>query len=278
MNPTRCLLDILALTAVCVSTQSIADHHGEAEATTLQSLVAGDHRSADNIARNASRHPVETLQFFGLEADTTVIEILPSTGWYTEIIAPYVRDQGKYYAAHFSPNAARAFMPRIRGIFEEKISNDPENYGRITVRSLNPPHEVIIAPPASADMALTFRNVHNWIMAGQEHEFFAAFFAALKPGGTLGVVEHRARPDASMEVMETTGYVTEAYVKEVAAAAGFEFVESSEINANAKDDTDHPEGVWSLPPTYRMGEANRADFTAIGESDRMTLKFIKPRN
>ena len=127
-------------------------------------------------------------------------------------------------------------------------------------------------------MALTFRNVHNWIMAGQEHEFFAAFFAALKPGGTLGVVEHRARPGASMEVMETTGYVTEAYVKEVAAAAGFEFVESSEINANVRDDTDHPEGVWSLPPTYRMGEANRAEFTAIGESDRMTLKFIKPRS
>ncbi len=127
-------------------------------------------------------------------------------------------------------------------------------------------------------MALTFRNVHNWIMAGQEHEFFAAFFSALKPGGTLGVVEHRARPDASMEIMKTTGYVTEAYVKGVAAAAGFEFVESSELNANAKDDTDHPAGVWSLPPTYRMGEANREDFTAIGESDRMTLKFIKPRS
>ena len=245
---------------------------------TLQRLVTGEHRSADNLARNAWRHPVETLEFFGLEADTIVIEILPSTGWYTEIIAPYVRDQGKYYAAHFSPNAARDFMPRIRGLFEEKISSNPEIYGRVTVRSLNPPHEVIIAPPASADMALTFRNVHNWIMAGQEHEFFAAFFAALKPGGTLGVVEHRARPGAGMEVMETTGYVTEAYVKEVAAAVGFEFVESSEINANAKDDTDHSAGVWSLPPTYRMGETNQAHFTAIGESDRMTLKFKKPRS
>ena len=125
-------------------------------------------------------------------------------------------------------------------------------------------------------MALTFRNVYNWIMAGQEHEFFAAFFAALKPGGTLGVLEHRARPGANMEVMETIGCVTEAYVKEVAAAAGFEFVESSEINANAEDDTDHPAGVWSLPPTYRMDETNRADFTAIGEGDRMTLKFKKP--
>ena len=169
-------------------------------------------------------------------------------------------------------------MPRIRGLFEEKICSNPEICGRVTVRSLNPPHEVIIAPPASADMALTFRNVHNWIMAGQEHKFFAAFFAALKPGGTLGVVEHRARPGASMKAMETTGYVTEAYVKEVATAVGFEFVESSEINANAKDDTDHPAGVWSLPPTYRMSETNRADFTTIGESDRMTLKFKKLRS
>lgn len=127
-------------------------------------------------------------------------------------------------------------------------------------------------------MALTFRNVHNWIMAGQEHEFFASFYAALKPGGILGVVEHRARPGSSMGVMETSGYVTEDYVKEVAAAAGFEFVESSEINANPKDSTDHPEGVWSLPPTFQMGEQNRARFAEIGESDRMTLKFIKPMN
>ncbi len=256
---------------------SLADHHGE-ETISLQSLINGEHRSAANIARNESRHPIETLEFFGLRPDMTVIEILPSTGWYAEIIAPYLRDNGKYYAAHFSPNASLAYMPRILGVFEEKISNEPELYGRVTVRHLNPPHEVVIAPPESADMALTFRNVHNWIMAGQEHEFFASFYAALKPGGILGVVEHRARPGSSMEVMETSGYVTEDYVKEVAAAAGFEFVESSEINANPKDSTDHPEGVWSLPPTFQMGEQNRARFAEIGESDRMTLKFIKPMN
>ncbi len=255
---------------------SLADHHGEE--MTLQSLIVGDHRSEANIARNSFRHPIETLEFFGLRPDMTVIEILPSTGWFAEIIAPYLRDNGKYYAAHFSPNASLAYMPRILGVFEEKISNEPELYGRVTVRHLNPPHEVVIAPPESADMALTFRNVHNWIMAGQEDEFFASFYAALKPGGILGVVEHRARPGSSMEVMETSGYVTEAYVKEVAAAAGFEFVESSEINANPKDTTDYPEGVWTLPPTYQMGEQDRARFTEIGESDRMTLKFIKPAN
>ncbi|MCG8414906.1 MAG: methyltransferase [Pseudomonadales bacterium] len=256
---------------------SFADHH-EADVSTLESLVVGEHRSETNISRNKFRHPVDTLNFFGLRPDMTVIEILPSRGWYTEIIAPYVRDHGKYYAAHFSPNATASYMPPNLRSFEEKISNEPELYGRITVRHLNPPHEVVIAPPNSADMALTFRNVHNWIMAGQEHEFFAAFYAALKPGGVLGVVEHRALAGSGMDVMETSGYVTEAYVKEVAAAAGFEFVDSTEINANPNDPTVHPAGVWTLPPNYRLGDEDRAKYAAIGESDRMTLKFVKPEN
>ncbi len=267
---------LLSILALSFSQFSLADHHGGAMAKTLEQWAEGEHRSDTNRARNEFRHPVETLEFFGLAADMTVIEILPSTGWYTEIMAPYVRDHGKYYAAHFSPNASLSYMaPNLRN-FEEKITADPDLYGKITVRHLNPPHEVAIAPPGSADMALTFRNVHNWIMAGQEHEFFAAFYTALKPGGVLGIVEHRAKPDAGMDVMRTSGYVTEAYVKEVAAAAGFEFVASSEINANPKDPTVHPEGVWTLPPNYRMGDQDRDKYMAIGESDRMTLKFVKP--
>ncbi len=252
-----------------------AENHSGATALTLEELAVGSHRSATNIARNEFRHPVETLQFFGLRADMTVIEILPSTGWYTEIVAPFVRDHGKYYAAHFSPNASASYMAPNLQAFEEKITADPELYGKITVRHLNPPHEVAIAPAASADLAMTFRNVHNWIMAGQEHEFFAAFYAALKPGGVLGVVEHRAKPDAGMDVMRTTGYVTEQYVIEVATAAGFELVDKSEINANPKDSTVHPEGVWTLAPNYRLGDVDRAKYAAIGESDRMTLKFVK---
>ena len=267
---------ILSAAALCVSQLSLADHHGGASAKSLADWAAGEHRSDTNRARNASRNPVQTLEFFGLEPNMTVIEILPSRGWYTEIIAPYLRDHGKYYAAHFSPNASASYMPPNLENFEAKITADPELYGKITVRHLNPPHEVAIAPAESADMALTFRNVHNWIMAGQEHEFFASFYAALKPGGVLGVVEHRAKPDAGMDVMRTSGYVTEAYVKEVAAAAGFEFVASSEINANPKDPTVHPEGVWTLPPNYRMGDVDRDKYTSIGESDRMTLKFVKP--
>jgi predicted methyltransferase len=271
-------LVIAALSAITLnfSQFSLADHHGGAMAKTLADWAQGEHRNETNRARNQFRHPVETLEFFGLSADMTVIEILPSTGWYTEIMAPYLRDHGKYYAAHFSPNASASYMPSILGGFEEKITADPDLYGKITVRHLNPPHEVAIAPPGSADMALTFRNVHNWIMAGQEHEFFASFYAALKPGGVLGVVEHRAKADAGMDVMRTSGYVTEAYVKEVAAAAGFEFVASTEINANAKDPTVHPEGVWTLAPNYRLGDEDRAKYDAIGESDRMTLKFVKP--
>jgi predicted methyltransferase len=272
------LFSALALATASLCGQSFADHHGEAEMMTLESVSRGDHRSEANVARNEWRHPLETLEFFGLESDTTIIEILPSTGWYAEIIAPYVRDHGKYYAAHFSPNASAGYMPRILGEFEEKITDRPDLYGRVTVRHLNPPHEVVIAPAESADMALTFRNVHNWILAEQEHEFFASFYAALKPGGILGVVEHRAKPGTSVQVMKDSGYVTEAYVKEVAAAAGFEFVESSEINANSRDTADHPEGVWTLPPNYRMGDTDRDKYAAIGESDRMTLKFMKPMN
>ncbi len=267
---------VLSVIALNFTQISLADHHGGATAKTLAEWVEGEHRSDTNRARNEFRNPIQTLDFFGLAPDMTVIEILPSTGWYTEIMAPYLRDHGKYYAAHFSPNASASYMPTILRGFEEKITAEPDLYGKITVRHLNPPHEVAIAPEESADMALTFRNVHNWIMAGQEHEFFAAFYKALKPGGVLGVVEHRAKPDAGMDVMRTSGYVTEAYVKEVAAAAGFEFVASSELNANAKDPTVHPEGVWTLAPNYRMGDVDRDKYEEIGESDRMTLKFTKP--
>ncbi|MEX0618691.1 MAG: methyltransferase [Pseudohongiellaceae bacterium] len=247
-----------------------------ADAATLRQLAEGSHRSDTNIARNEFRNPMETLAFFGLQPDMTVVEILPSTGWYTEIIAPYVRDQGKFYAAHFSPNASLSYMPPNLRAFEDKIATDPDRYGRITVRHLNPPHEVVIAPAESADMALTFRNVHNWIMADQAPEFFDTFYAALKPGGILGVVEHRAPEGSSMEFMSTSGYVTEAKVIELAQAAGFEFVEKSEINANGRDTKDYPQGVWTLPPSLRLGDTDRARYTAIGESDRMTMKFRKP--
>ena len=240
----------------------------------LKTLVTASHRNPKNISRNDVRHPVETLEFFGLKPDMTVLEILPSLGWYTEILAPYLAAKGRLYVAHFSPDGIASYMPAVLGMFEDRIVREPETFGRITVRHINPPKEVSIAPPGTVDLGLTFRNVHNWIMADQEHDYFAAFFKALKPGGVLGIEEHRAKPNADMASMHKTGYVTEAYVKEIAQRAGFVFEAASEINANPKDTTDHPHGIWSLPPSLRSGDEDK--YRAIGESDRMTLKFRKP--
>lgn len=242
--------------------------------TTLEALITAAHRTPENIARNAARHPVETLEFFGLKPDMTVLEILPSVGWYTEILAPYLARSGRLYVAHFSPDGILPYMPAVLRRFEDRMAREPETFGRVTVRHINPPREISVTPPGTTDLAMTFRNVHNWVMAGQEHEYFAAFFQALKPGGVLGIVDHRARPDADMSSMRTTGYVTEAYVTEIAEHAGFVLEASSEINANPKDTTDHPKGVWSLPPFLQSGDEAR--YRAIGESDRMTLKFRKP--
>ena len=243
--------------------------------TTLESLANGGHRSPDNIARNAARHPIETLQFFGLQPDMTVLEILPGLGWYTEIIAPYLAENGRLYVAHFSPDGIESYMPMVLDMFEERLFKQPEVFGKVTVRHINPPKEVSVVPAGKANLAMTFRNVHNWIMAGQEHEYFAAFFKAVKPGGVFGVEEHRAPEHADMESMRTTGYVTEAYVIELAERAGFVLEAKSEINANPKDTKDHPKGIWSLPPMLKSGDVEK--YQAIGESDRMTLRFRKPQ-
>jgi len=276
MKSVKSLLIVLPLSFGLLPGQlANADSHGEA-LLSLEQILIGDHRSPANIARNEFRHPIETLEFFGLRPDMTLIEIGPSGGWYTEVLSPYMRDQGRYYGAHFSPNSPSGYHRTSLESFETKLLERPDMYGKTIIRHLLPPNEMVIGPAEGADMALTFRNVHNWIMAGLEHGYFEAFYGALKPGGILGVIEHRAPLGSGMEVMRTTGYVTEEYVKELAIGAGFEFVESSEINANPKDTKDHPEGVWTLPPDSRLRNVDREKYLAIGESDRMTLKFRKP--
>ncbi len=240
-------------------------------------VVDASHRSAENKARDKFRHPVETLLFFGIQPCDTVVELWPGAGgWYSEVLAPLVRDCGKLYAAQFAADSDVSFYKNARLAYEQKLAASPAVYDKVAVTTLHAPDFLDIAPAASADKLLTFRNVHNWLKAGVADQVFAAAFKALKPGGIFGVVEHRADADATMAEMVESGYVSEQTVIALAEAAGFLLLDSSEINANAKDDHHHPKGVWTLPPSLRLGDREREKYLAIGESDRMTLKFGKP--
>jgi predicted methyltransferase len=250
-----------------------------APADPLAAAIASPTRTAKNVARDKYRHPLETLRFFGLRPDQTVVEIWPGGGWYMEILAPYLRDNGKYYAAIMAPKSAGASKEDQENAdsLHKRITDDPAHYGKVAITEFRPPQLMEICPPGTADVVLTFRNVHNWIDAANDQQaYFKAFFKALKPGGVLGVVEHRAKPGTSLEDMRKSGYVDEAYLKKLATAAGFRFDAESPINNNPKDTKDYSEGVWTLPPTLTLGDKDRAKYLAIGESDRMTLRFVKP--
>lgn len=245
---------------------------------TLEQAVAAEHRTPAFRARDPYRHPQETLEFFGVRPEHTVVEIWPSAGWYAEILAPYLRVRGQYYAAGFviDEENAPAYRKRIADEFRAKLDAQPHFYDRVVVTEIGRPDRWQPSPPGSADVVLTFRNVHNWMSADYESQMFAAFYVSLRPGGVLGVVEHRARPGTSRKKMVESGYVTEQYVVELAEAAGFRLDAKSEINANPADTTKHPEGVWTLPPALRLKDKDREKYLAIGESDRMTLRFVKP--
>ncbi|RPJ47747.1 MAG: methyltransferase [Betaproteobacteria bacterium] len=243
----------------------------------LDQAIAGEHRSAANRLRDQYRHPRETLLFFGLRPDMSVVEIWPGGGWYSEILGPVLRERGRYYLAHYAIENPRApgWQREARARQEAKVAAQAALYGKPVFTSFGPPDHVAIAPPGSVDLVLTFRNVHNWSSQKADAAAFQAFFAALKPGGILGVVEHRAKPGTPLERMVQTGYMTEAHVIALAEQAGFRLAEKSAINANPLDSTDHPNGVWTLPPVMR-GRLDPEKYRAIGESDRMTLKFRKP--
>lgn len=247
------------------------DHNNKA----IEQAVSGDHRSAKNKARDQYRHPVETLSFFGFSPTMTVVEITPGGGWYTEILAPLLKEQGQFYAASFPAETPVEYYKKSRAKYDAKLAADPEVYGAVIVTELAPPKFTDIAPMGSADRVLTFRNVHNWMKAGSAEGVFAAMHKALKADGLLGIVEHRAKPGTSFDDMIKSGYVTEAAVIKLAADAGFELVATSEINANPADTADHPKGVWTLPPSLRLGDTDKDKYLAIGESDRMTLLFKK---
>ncbi|WP_024459736.1 class I SAM-dependent methyltransferase [Marinimicrobium sp. LS-A18] len=250
-----------------------------APGASILEIMASAHRSDDNRARDRYRNPEETLFFFGVERDDTVIEINPGGGWYMEIIAPFVNEDGQYIAA--TPNPELEGMPsyvvRQAAQIQARIEDQPEFYGNAEVQ-LYDPSAPVLGEPGSADFVLTFRNVHGWINGGQAEGMFQAFAEVLKPGGVLGVVQHRAVDEADPSESATTGYVSEAAVIALAEAAGLTLDDRSNINANPKDTRDHPEGVWTLPPSLRLGDENRASYEAIGESDRMTLRFVKPES
>jgi len=263
---------LLGLTAVALSTMA-AEGQGP-----LAAAIASPSRTAKFTARDPYRHPLETLRFFGLRPNQTVVEIWPGGGWYMEILAPYLRDAGKYYAAVDAPDLPGASQEAKvdAAALRKRIADDPAHLGKVIVTKLRPPQATEICPPGTADVVLTFRNVHNWLEKGDQQAYFNAFFKALKPGGVLGVVEHRARPGTSLKDMRKSGYMDEDYIRKLAVTAGFRFDAESPINYNPKDTRDYPQGVWTLPPTLTLGDQDRDKYLAIGESDRMTLRFVKP--
>jgi len=274
-------LFIMSAAQIVTGPQAFADHkHSNTipyNSEAVQQAMQGDHRSAKNIARNQYRHPDKTLAFFGLTPNMSVVEIWPGGGWYSEILAPVLKEQGHYYAAGFSLEAKRtpAWRKNYQLKFNQKLKHSPDIYGKTIVTDLSIPERPEIAPEGSADLVLTFRNVHNWMKGEYAQEVFDSMYKALKPGGILGVVEHRAKPGTSLQDMIDSGYVTEAYVIKLAEKSGFKLEKKAEINANTKDTTLHPKGVWTLSPTLRLEEKDQDKYLEIGESDRMTLKFIK---
>jgi len=273
-----CLAVLLALGAPVAAHAEDAAAVAADAAASLERAIKGDWRTPANVARDSYRHPAETLEFFGLKPDQTVIEITPGGGWYSEILAPFLRDRGVYVAAIVDPAAVaegsgRDYQQRSRDGLEMKFAASPALYDKAKVVAYSPAAPVFGAP-GSADRVLTFRNVHNWRSAGQAEGMFKGFFDVLKPGGVLGVVEHRARRDVPAD--DNSGYVGEAQVIALAEAAGFRLDGKSEVNANPRDTKDHPNGVWTLPPSNNHDPRDAARYKAIGESDRMTLRFVKP--
>ena len=273
---TACTAALLSACALIATAAEVPATDAETSAA-IDRALAGDHRSDANRARDAWRHPKQTLEFFGLRQDMTVMEVWPGGGaWFTEVLAPTLREKGKLILASWDPKSESKYVQENSKKLADKLAGRPELYDKVSVVALHYPNELKPVPDNSVDMVVTFRNIHSWMGNDAAEEMLAAMFAALKPGGILGVTEHRGRDDQPQDPKGKTGYVRTDYAIALAKAAGFELVGESEVNANPKDTKDHPNGVWSLPPTLRGGDVDRDKYAAIGESDRFTLKFRKP--
>lgn len=273
LSPIAVSLAQLALAAVLLAGCASPPASDPKTLTALDTVLAGEHRTSDSRARDAYRHPKETLQFFGLRQDMTVVEVWPGAGWYTEILAPLLRDRGRLYAATLDANSGE-YAKNVVETYRNKLQMQPDLYDKVTVTTLAaPPAKNEIAPPGSADLVLTFRNLHNWMMFGWERQALEAIHEALKPGGVLGIVGHRGDPKIPQDPKAASGYVHEEHAIRLIESAGFRLVARSEINANPKDTKDYERGVWTLPPGFADGDEAR--YRQIGESDRFTLKFVK---
>lgn len=271
----RRLLRANLISAACVLTAFAATASAAGTAGRgLAAVIAGDHRSPADKARDRYRHPLETLTFFGITPRSTVVELWPFGGWYTEILAPYLRDRGVYYAAAMDPASTNPQDLRYNESLTKMLAARPDLYGKVRLTVLSK-GKTEIAPAGTADLVVSFRNIHNWTWAGMQQEVFAAAYKALKPGGVFGIVEHRSN-DPNYEPTRGQAYVGEEWAVKQIEAVGFKLVARSNINDNPKDTKDYPRGVWTLPPNYALGDQDRAKYAAIGESDRFTLKFVKP--
>ena len=259
------------LIAACASGSS-----RQTTAEALTNVLAGPQRSEANRARDLYRHPKETLLFFGIRPEMKVLEVWPEPGWYTEILAPLLREKGQYYAAVIAPEPASKYVTGRLEEFRQKLAATPTLYDRVQVVTFAGDGSDVV-PPGSLDMVLTFRNIHNWMSRGSAEQAFRTMYRALKPGGVLGVTEHRGNPEVPQDSRAKSGYVNEDYAIRLIEAQGFRLVAKSEVNANPKDTKDYEQGVWTLPPTYRLGDKDHDKYAAIGESDRFTLRFVKPR-
>ncbi|MDB5494104.1 MAG: hypothetical protein JWP86_1441 [Phenylobacterium sp.] len=252
---------------------------------TFEDAVAGAWRSPADKARDRWRHPVASLRFWGLKPGETVVEFWPGAGWYTDILAPYLAaGGGKLYAANLeSTDPANTAAREVVDAYRARLAADPKLYGKVEITAFGPGSGAV-APAGSADLVLFLRNLHDWMAAGVAEKAFRDAYAALKPGGVLGVEEHRADPAGVPDPLAANGYVQQAYVVKLAQEAGFTLDAASEINANPQDSRDHPFGVWTLPPVRRSSAPGQAPnpafdhskYDRIGESDRMTLRFVKP--
>jgi predicted methyltransferase len=240
----------------------------------LLNAVASPTRNPKAVARDPVRHPVEELTFFGLKPNMTVVELWPGGGYWTDILGPYLAPHGQYYVALNEPGDADEDAGIAK--FRAHLDSDKTRFGKIHLTTLGP-NQSTIAPPGSADLIVTFRNVHNWMDEGFVEKALAGCFTALKPGGILGVEEHRGDEHVVQDPKAKDGYVRQDYMIALAKKAGFVLEASSEIDANPRDTKHYPEGVWSLPPTYAEGDKDRARYEAIGEADNFVLKFRKPR-